>query len=396
MNTLSSAQSGKKGADSATVFQDRVVLRVEAYFLPKISFDFHRTQEMFFPQRILKILLWINHWTAEHVFWNTFIKQRIGEKRIAHFIFRGSVLWQECSSGSLSHPVQVDLTYPLKSLSHGIIHIKELTHKSHSSRNKKLWGFYMDKFIIKKTFNAKRGQSEDGEGGHSSNTVAVKKMKTEESDSPQERGCMWKRIRADNLCCDYTILFSRLEANEIFQQLEREIEYFSENLSKVHVFGKWHRVPRKQVTYGDDGLAYTFSGITLSPKPWIPVLDQIRDKVKYATSHSFNFVLINRYKDGNDHIGDHRDDEKELVPESPIASVSFGACRDFVFRHRDSRFKKSAIQIEPVKLLLEHGSLLMMNFPTNVYWYHGLPIRKKVLAPRVNLTFRKLIPQNQR
>ncbi|XP_018415942.1 PREDICTED: DNA oxidative demethylase ALKBH2 [Nanorana parkeri] len=257
----------------------------------------------------------------------------------------------------------------------------------------------MDTFVIKKTpSHRKRGHMEEcaGSSDLSSSSEREVKKKNTSPDSLLEQCYIWKRIRAVNLNCDYTILFNKIEANEIYLQLEQEIVYFSGDLSKVHVFGKWHTVPRKQVTYGDEGLSYTFSGITLSPKPWIPVLDRIRDRVKQATGHSFNFVLINRYKDGNDHIGDHRDDEKELVPQSPIASVSFGACRDFVFRHRDARSKNSISQIQPVKRELEHGSLLMMNFPTNVYWYHSLPVRRKVIAPRVNLTFRQLMSQNQR
>lgn len=65
-------------------------------------------------------------------------------------------------------------------------------------------------------------------------------------------------------------------------------------LAKVQVFGKWHSVPRKQATYGDAGLTYTFSGLTLTPKPWIPVLERVRDRVCRVTGQSFNFVLINR------------------------------------------------------------------------------------------------------
>ncbi|XP_060537683.1 DNA oxidative demethylase ALKBH2-like [Pantherophis guttatus] len=185
------------------------------------------------------------------------------------------------------------------------------------------------------------------------------------------------------LCC-------RAQADEIFQQLEKEVEYFEGEFTKLHIFGKWHEIPRKQVTYGDAGFTYTYSGVTFSPKPWIPILNRIRDRVQLVTTHTFNFILINRYKDGHDHIGEHRDDERELVPHSPIASVSFGACRDFIFRHGASRGKIASRRIAPVKLQLDHGSLLMMNFPTNHYWYHSLPSRKKVLAPRINLTFRKV------
>ncbi|KAM4053106.1 DNA oxidative demethylase ALKBH2 [Anomaloglossus baeobatrachus] len=256
----------------------------------------------------------------------------------------------------------------------------------------------MDKFVIKKSqTKSKRTLVDENAGcsdtGHQAEDLPGKKGRIENMDSLLEETYTWKRIRAENLSCDYTTLFNKTEANDLFQQLEKNIIYFTGELSKVKVYGKWHNVPRKQVTFGDEGLTYTFSGITLSPKPWLPVLDLIRERVRMATGHSFNFVLINRYKDGNDHIGDHRDDEKELHPQSPIASVSFGACRDFIFRHKDCRSKNSVRQIEPVTLELEHGSLLMMNFPTNVYWYHSLPVRRKVLAPRVNLTFRKIKPQ---
>ncbi|XP_027567072.1 DNA oxidative demethylase ALKBH2 [Pipra filicauda] len=200
-----------------------------------------------------------------------------------------------------------------------------------------------------------------------------------------------RQIRAEGLRCDYRILFPKAEADEIFQQLEEEVQYFEDDLTKLHIFGTWHNIPRKLVTYGDPELSYTYSGVTFHPKPWIPVLNRIRERITLATGHTFNFVLINRYKDGLDHIGEHRDDESELVPRSPIASVSFGACRDFIFRHRDCRRKGVKRGLERIKLELAHGSLLMMNHPTNVYWYHSLPPRRRVITPRVNLTFRKVM-----
>ncbi|XP_058014879.1 DNA oxidative demethylase ALKBH2 [Ahaetulla prasina] len=231
-----------------------------------------------------------------------------------------------------------------------------------------------------------RATEEEEEGADSAQQGSPKEQ---ERMSPLP-GMPWKKIRAEGLICDYTTLYGRAQADEIFQQLEKEVEYLEGEFTKLHIFGKWHEIPRKQVTYGDAGLTYTYSGVTFSPKPWIPILNRIRDRVQLVTAHTFNFVLINRYKDGRDHMGEHRDDERELVPRSPIASVSFGACRDFIFRHGASRGKIASRRIAPVKLQLDHGSLLMMNFPTNHYWYHSLPSRKKVLAPRINLTFRKV------
>ncbi|KAM8865293.1 DNA oxidative demethylase ALKBH2 [Synchiropus picturatus] len=206
----------------------------------------------------------------------------------------------------------------------------------------------------------------------------------------------WQKIEAEGLDCDYALLFSKEEAEQLFTKLEEEVVYATGEESKVQVFGKLCNIPRKQATYGDAGLKYTYSGVARLACAWTPTLEYIRDKVTKATGQIFNFVLVNRYKDGQDHMGEHRDDEKELDPLCPIASVSFGAARDFIFRHRDARGKHSCRQIDPVKLELAPGSLLLMNAPTNTLWYHSLPVRKKVLRPRVNLTFRRILPDRKK
>ncbi|XP_037337876.1 DNA oxidative demethylase ALKBH2 [Pungitius pungitius] len=201
----------------------------------------------------------------------------------------------------------------------------------------------------------------------------------------------WQKIESEGLDCDYALLLSKDEADHMFKQLEEEVVYSKGEDATVQVFGKVHSIPRKQATYGDAGLTYTYSGVTRLACPWTPTLEYIRDAVTKTTGQTFNFVLVNRYKDGQDHMGEHRDDEKELDPLCPIASVSLGAARDFVFRHRDARGKRSHRRIEPVKLELAHGSLLLMNSPTNTFWYHSLPVRKKVSLPRINLTFRRIL-----
>ena len=198
----------------------------------------------------------------------------------------------------------------------------------------------------------------------------------------------WTEITAENLHLNYAVMFTPKDSRKIFNQLEKEIVY--EKNTKVQVFGKWHSVPRKQASYGNMGISYTFSGATVSAKPWLPLLRQLRDTLIAVTGYTFNFVLVNRYNNGCDHIGEHKDDERELVKKSPIASLSFGEERDFVFRHQDARGSKATQKIEPVRLKLQSGSLLMMNFPTNSFWYHSLPVRKKSLGPRINLTFRHM------
>ncbi|XP_074640178.1 DNA oxidative demethylase ALKBH2-like [Tubulanus polymorphus] len=249
----------------------------------------------------------------------------------------------------------------------------------------------MDKFIIRK----RKHEGSDVTGGKKPSKLVNDKMdqsKTSTRRRNENNEISWKHIQNnDNLNCDYCILFSKQEADELFQKCEDEIEYYTGDLTQVKVYGKWHNIPRKQVAYGESGLRYTFSGTTVPAKPWTKLVDRIREKISLVTGHHFNFVLINRYKDGNDHMGEHRDDEKELDPKSPIASLSLGQHRDFVFKHCDSRGKNLSRKIDPVKIELEHGSLLLMNHPTNVHWYHSLPIRKKALCPRINMTFRKML-----
>src|SRR5207253_7814790 len=129
------------------------------------------------------------------------------------------------------------------------------------------------------------------------------------------------------------------------------------------------------------GLFYTFSGVTLPTKPWTPTLLKVKEHVKMVTGYDYNYVLINRYQDGNDSIGFHADDEREINPEIPIAALSLGQERPFTF-------KSNKHPHHCLTLKLENGSLLVMNSPTNDNYKHSLPKRKNILKPRLSLTFR--------
>ena len=181
-------------------------------------------------------------------------------------------------------------------------------------------------------------------------------------------------------------------ANEVLWQLEKDlVGYYKQSPNKVIVCGKEHGIPRQQTAFGDPGLTYSFSGVTIPAHPWIPPVERLKVLVQETLQETFNFVLVNRYKDGRDHMGEHRDDEADLCPKSSIASLSFGQERDFIFRHKDARGSHAHRRdISPVKLQLAHGSLLVMEYPTNTYWYHSLPVRRGAINPRVNLTFRKM------
>ncbi|XP_067008224.1 DNA oxidative demethylase ALKBH2 [Anabrus simplex] len=214
-------------------------------------------------------------------------------------------------------------------------------------------------------------------------------------DAIDKFGLRWQKLSAEGLNLDYTIVLPRLVADKVLKELEADIEYFTGDLARVFVFGKWHPIPRQQVAFGDEGLTYTFSGNTVPARPWPPLIRQLRDMVQRITGVPFNFVLVNRYRDGNDHMGEHRDDEKELDCDAPIASLSLGQRREFVLRHRDARDARTPgsakRNIPPYKVMLEHGSLLLMNPPTNQLWYHSLPRRKSCMGVRINLTFRKFV-----
>ncbi|XP_056276088.1 DNA oxidative demethylase ALKBH2 isoform X2 [Pseudoliparis swirei] len=253
----------------------------------------------------------------------------------------------------------------------------------------------MEKFENKLSSNNK-AQSPQKRMKLESDERTAQQEDDEEDDEEDEfsHPVPWQKVEAEGLDCDYALLLSTEEADQLFKQLEEEVVYSTGEEATVQVFGKVHGIPRKQATYGDAGLTYTYSGVPRSARPWTPTLEYIRDVVTKTTGQTFNFVLVNR--DGRDHMGEHRDDERELDPLAPIASVSLGAARDLIFRHRDARGRHGVRQMDPVKLELAHGSLLLMNSPTNTFWYHSLPVRKKTSLPRINLTFRRVLPGRRR
>jgi len=122
----------------------------------------------------------------------------------------------------------------------------------------------------------------------------------------------------------------------------------------------------------------------MHPEPFTNTLKEIKDNVASISNFNFNTLLINLYRDGNDSNGWHADNEKELGEKPIIASLSFGEERPFHFKHR-------TIKTQRHKLILEHGSLLIMKGEMQQYWLHQIAKTKKQIKPRINLTFRKLI-----
>ena len=148
----------------------------------------------------------------------------------------------------------------------------------------------------------------------------------------------------------------------------------------VTVYGKQHLQPRLSAAYG--AAPYTYSGLTIDPLPWTPLLLSIKQAVESATAHTFNTVLLNYYRDGRDSMGMHSDNERELGRNPAVASVSFGATRTFILRHKASR--------HTIKLDLTDGCLLLMAGALQHHWQHGINKSARSLGPRVNLTFRSI------
>lgn len=150
---------------------------------------------------------------------------------------------------------------------------------------------------------------------------------------------------------------------------------------QVRLYGRACPVPRLVAWYGDAEASYRYSGLTHQPLPWTPLLAQIRARVVETVGQALNGVLLNYYRDGDDSMGWHSDDEAELGSNPLIASLTLGATRRFDLR------RKGQGRIEH-SLWLEHGSLLVMRGPTQHYWQHQVAKTRSPCAPRLNLTFR--------
>ncbi len=172
--------------------------------------------------------------------------------------------------------------------------------------------------------------------------------------------------------------WSPASGDQLCAQLIQQIEWRQD---KISMFGQTHNVPRLNAWYGDPDYSYAWSGIQMHPNSWTPSLQQIKERVNELASVQFNSVLINLYRDGNDKVDWHADDEKVLGVDPVIASVSLGAARKFRMRRKDrSR--------PPIEILLRSGDVLVMRGSTQQLWEHAVPRTKRIAQPRVNLTFR--------
>lgn len=170
-------------------------------------------------------------------------------------------------------------------------------------------------------------------------------------------------------------------AASVLGQLIAETPWRTEH---VTLWGKTYPQPRLVAWYGDNGKTYSYSGVSLTPLPWSPVLQELKARVEQLSGDAFNSVLLNYYRDHRDCMGFHADDEPELGPRPRIASLSLGEERRFVLKHRHRK------DIQDIKLVLPSGSLLLMAGATQANWKHGVPRESTPCGPRINLTFRTI------
>jgi alkylated DNA repair dioxygenase AlkB len=174
--------------------------------------------------------------------------------------------------------------------------------------------------------------------------------------------------------------FYRLsEADRFFSALESGLAWKEE---VIFIYGKWVKVPRLMCWYGDTDAYYRYSGVTHQPLPWTSELQAIRQNIELQCQCVFNSVLANLYRNGQDSMGCHADDEKELGMNPVIASLSLGEQRLFKLHHKTGK--------DQLDIVLNHGDLLVMAGVLQHHWLHSVPKTKKLKAPRINLTFRKI------
>lgn len=172
--------------------------------------------------------------------------------------------------------------------------------------------------------------------------------------------------------------YSSIQSNSYFNQLQSCIDWQQQ---KIFLFGKSILEPRLTAFYSSEDKSYTYSGKKRQGKMMPSVVIEMCESIEKYCHHKFNSVLLNYYRSGNDSMGWHSDDEKELGRNPVIASLSFGGSRVFLMKHKQDQTKR-------LRLILKDGSLLIMKGETQHQWKHQIPKSKTYINPRINLTFR--------
>lgn len=179
-------------------------------------------------------------------------------------------------------------------------------------------------------------------------------------------------------------IFNQSEAQALMKSLMSQIDWQTET---IKIAGVDKLSPRLTAWYGDTDASYRYSGIDHKPRAWTQALLQIKSKIEAVTGESFNSALCNLYRNGQDSVAWHSDDEPDLFGqngEQPIiASLSLGVTRKFQMKHKTRKDLRH-------HLSLTSGSLLLMAGNTQSHWQHQIPKEPGIEQARINITFRKI------
>ncbi len=204
-------------------------------------------------------------------------------------------------------------------------------------------------------------------------------MNSQQSSLFEQQTVVEQLIREQGDVCLYRHWWTPDQSREYFDRLYRELAW---QQTHITMHGKRLPVPRLDVWYGDAGRDYRYSGASFRALPWTGTLAEIKTDLEQRLKLGFSSALANLNRDGQDSVAWHSDDAPELGRNPVIASLSLGAERRFALRHKSHR------DLEPVRLDLPSGALLLMAGETQHHWQHQLSKTARTVGPRINLTFR--------
>ncbi len=183
-------------------------------------------------------------------------------------------------------------------------------------------------------------------------------------------------------CLQYAQYFlPENQADSLLLELTTDVPW---QQAEIRLYGKNVLTPRLTCWMGDASAVYRYSNTTFLPEPWLGSILALKNQLEITVGNTFNSVLLNYYRNGQDAMGWHSDDEPELGPQPVIASVSLGAERRFLLREKTKGARSIALP-------LAHGSLLLMQGNSQKVFQHSLPRTSKPIDARINLTFRKIL-----
>lgn len=164
---------------------------------------------------------------------------------------------------------------------------------------------------------------------------------------------------------------------DLFYYLQQNLCWQQPN---VTVYNKTGPIPRLQCFISENNIEYGYSHSKLIVEPWPDVLLAMRKRLERHLNQPLNSLLVNYYRDGNDTMGWHSDDEAELGHQPTIVCISLGAERVLKLKHKASN--------KVTDLKLHSGSCLIMSGNSQRDYQHAIAKQTTLAHPRISLTFR--------